>query len=133
MNTQSQRLNRTVPGQLSIYDQGCIGSGRIFAHCGDCACGVFNCLYSTSGRCAGKCDKQKCGGGSLYPTVPCERYVKYTDQTIKECLKANVQIFQDGYIVCCLTENYGCEKCYKEFEEKEARRNVEKASSVIQA
>lgn len=29
-----------------------------------------------------------------------------------------VFIFQDGYIDCSLIDNYGCEKCYREFEER---------------
>lgn len=108
----------SIVGQLTIYDQGNIGSKSFFPSCSDCACETFACLYKASGRCEGKCEAQHCRGGLFYPTVPCEKYVKYTDQTIKECLKANVQIFQDGYMVCCLIENYGCEKCYVEYERK---------------
>lgn len=41
-------------------------------------------------------------------TIPhCEHFVKHTGQQVKECLKANVSVFQDGYI-----------QCYRELEEK---------------
>jgi len=101
--------------QLTIYDQhpATISVGG----CGNCACKVFNCLYSTSGRCKGRCTEQGCKGGICYPAVPCARFVKYTSQIVKECLKANVSVFQDGYISCSLIEDYGCEKCLNEFEE----------------
>lgn len=33
-------------------------------------------------------------------------------------LKANVSVFQDGYIQCSLLEKIGCEQCYRELEEK---------------
>lgn len=38
---------------------------------------------------------------------------------LEKSLKENVSIFQDGYIQCGLVENYGCERCYREFLEKE--------------
>ena len=58
--------------------------------------------------------------------------VKYKGQQVKECLKENVSVFQDGYIRCGLVENLGCEKCYKEFEEKMKKRktNVHKHSRI---
>ena len=60
-----------------------------------------------------------CGGGIMYPAEPCDRYVRYSGQKVKECLKANVQVFQDGYIACSLIDCYGCDKCMEEFEEGE--------------
>lgn len=59
-----------------------------------------------------------CRGGIFYPTGYCEHYRKYLGSQIKTCLKANVQVFQDGYISCSLIESSGCEVCYREFEEK---------------
>lgn len=60
-----------------------------------------------------------CRGGSTYPTHVCDRYVHYTGSEVKECLLANVQKFQDGFIRCCLVDSIGCETCYKRFIEKE--------------
>lgn len=57
-----------------------------------------------------------CRGGSLYPVSYCEHFAKYQGSQIKTCLKCNVQIFQDGHINCSLLENFGCEKCYEEWE-----------------
>lgn len=61
-----------------------------------------------------------CRGGNLYPADPgdCEHYVKYEGQQVRECLKANVSVFQDGYISCTLLDNFGCERCYEEWKEK---------------
>lgn len=59
-----------------------------------------------------------CRGGMLYPVKYCEHFVKYKGQKVKECLKANVSVFQDGYIQCSLLEKIGCEQCYRELEEK---------------
>lgn len=61
-----------------------------------------------------------CRGGAFFPAESgdCEHYVHYEGQTIKECLKANIAVFQDGYIDCSLLENFGCERCYEEFKEK---------------
>lgn len=44
--------------------------------------------------------------------------MKYQGQMVKECLKTNVSIFQDGYIECSLVDTVGCEKCYEEFMER---------------
>ena len=59
-----------------------------------------------------------CRGGNNYPVYYCPYFVKYLGQKVKHCLKENVSIFQDGYILCGLVENFGCERCYKEWEEK---------------
>lgn len=56
-----------------------------------------------------------CRGGINYPVYHCSCFVKYQGQQVKTCLKANVSVYQGGYIECCLIENYGCEKCYEEF------------------
>ena len=57
-----------------------------------------------------------CRGGVLYGHTECEHYVQYKGSQCRECLKAVVQVFQDGYIDCSLVEQIGCEQCYKEFE-----------------
>lgn len=59
-----------------------------------------------------------CRGGTFHPVYYCQCFAKYTGQQVKTCLKANVSVFQDGYIACGLIESYGCEKCYEEFCEK---------------
>ena len=62
-----------------------------------------------------------CRGGTTYPTRFCEYFVKYTGSSVEECLKCNVQKFQDGYISCSMIEHQGCEACYKEFLERELK------------
>lgn len=57
-----------------------------------------------------------CRGGSFYPIRYCEHFVKYKGQQVKTCLKANVSVFQDGYISCGIIDSVGCERCYEEFE-----------------
>ena len=52
----------------------------------------------------------------------CEHFVKYKGQQVKECLKANIAVFQDGYIDCSLINSIGCEQCYKELKEKIERK-----------
>ena len=59
-----------------------------------------------------------CRGGIFYPTGYCEHYQKYKGSQIKECLKTNVQVFQDGYVSCSLVTSSGCDACYKEFVDK---------------
>lgn len=56
-----------------------------------------------------------CRGGSTYPTYHCQHFVKYKGQQVKTCLKQNVSVSQDGYILCGLVDSFGCEKCYEEF------------------
>ena len=61
-----------------------------------------------------------CRGGALYPAGEgeCGYYVRYEGQRIEECIKAAVAVFQDGYIMCSLIDNYGCQKCYEEFKKR---------------
>lgn len=60
-----------------------------------------------------------CRGGTTYPIHYCKSFVKYKGQQVKTCLKANVSIFQDGYIDCSIIDSVGCEKCYEEFERRQ--------------
>ena len=60
-----------------------------------------------------------CRNGIFYPVNKCSEFVMFKGVIVKECLKANVCIYQDGYISCSLIEGYGCENCYKEFMKKE--------------
>lgn len=59
-----------------------------------------------------------CRSGMFYPENKCENYVEYKGVVVQECIKANVLRYQDGTLICPLIDNYGCEKCYKEFERK---------------
>ena len=52
-----------------------------------------------------------CRGGDFFPVSYCEHYVRYEDSTIEGCIRANVQIFQDGYMTCVLKDSIGCEAC----------------------
>lgn len=134
-----------MEGQLNIDD---IRKRKIFESCYDCLCNrcLFyqsgRCPY---GGCYDTMRSEKapynvvhpdepprttwsnwrtdqgfwCRGGSFYPTAYCEHFVEYTGSECKECLKANVTVFQDGYISCSLIERFGCERCFEEFLEKE--------------
>lgn len=59
-----------------------------------------------------------CRGGVFYPAEACEHFVSYEGLQVKECLKANISVFQDNYIQCSIIDSIGCEACYKEFENK---------------
>lgn len=59
-----------------------------------------------------------CRGGSFYNVRECGHFVKYEGQQVKECLKAQVSVFQDGFIRCCLIDYMGCQRCYEEFERR---------------
>lgn len=59
-----------------------------------------------------------CRGGIFYPAVWCEHYVKYQGSRVEDCLGANVQRFQDGYIRCGMGDPPDCHSCYKRFEER---------------
>lgn len=59
-----------------------------------------------------------CRGGIFYPSTYCKDFIKYKGCEVKECLKENVVVYQDGYIGCSLVDTFGCENCYKEFEQK---------------
>ena len=52
-----------------------------------------------------------CRGGTFYPTSYCEHYVWYEGETIEECIRENVQVFQDGYMRCSVKDHIGCEAC----------------------
>lgn len=52
-----------------------------------------------------------CRGGDFFPVSYCEHYVRYEDSTIEGCIRANVQIFQDGYMTCVLKDSIGCAAC----------------------
>ena len=58
-----------------------------------------------------------CRGGTFYPVHYCPGFTKYKGCQVKECLKCNVAVYQDGYIACSLVDTLGCTECYKEFVE----------------
>jgi len=60
-----------------------------------------------------------CRGGAFYPAHYCPHYIHYDGQQVRECLRAVVSVFQDGYIGCPLVENIGCGQCYEEFMERQ--------------
>ncbi len=61
-----------------------------------------------------------CRGGIFYPADMCSEYIRFDKSKtyIKECLEANVKVYQDGYISCSLIECLGCEYCYNRLMEK---------------
>lgn len=60
-----------------------------------------------------------CRRGVCYPVYECEHYARYTGSQIKECLEANVSVFQDGYILCSLVDMVGCQWCYERWEDRD--------------
>lgn len=114
--------------------------------CTDCLCRY--CLRFWQGRCPhGECyddyraktdpytahkperhtwtDSQKpgeqahwCRGGALYPITECEQYIEYEGSHIEECVKANIQVFQDGLRTCSMMVNGSCEMCLRELEKR---------------
>ena len=61
-----------------------------------------------------------CRGGIFRPAVWCGHYVEYSGSSaVKSCLGQNVQIFQDGYILCGIIDSVGCAECYRRFIETE--------------
>ena len=63
-------------------------------------CGI--CVKDMSHRCRAL-GKKECGD-----------FEEYTGSTVRQCLLATVEIFQDGYIHCPLVGCYGCEYCFEE-------------------
>lgn len=114
--------------------------------CGDCLCTY--CLHRWKGDCRyGKCyddhravtdpytdhhperhmwsDSRKpgeqehwCRGGIFYHTEECEFFVEYEGQTVEQCVKSNIQVFQDGSRVCSMMVNGSCERCLTELSNK---------------
>lgn len=64
----------------------------------------FHCLYFESHRCR---NKKTCPPGMSY--------VEYTGSTVRQCLEATTEIYQDGYIHCPILESVGCERCMERF------------------
>ena len=58
-----------------------------------------------------------CRGGTFHPVSYCPHFTKYKGCQVKQCLKCNVAVYQDGYIACSLVDTLGCTECYKEFNE----------------
>jgi len=52
-----------------------------------------------------------CRGGIFYPANYCESFVKYEGTTVEECVRAAIEVFQDGHIRCSIKDHIGCEAC----------------------
>lgn len=61
-----------------------------------------------------------CRGGALYPVDSCPDFIRYEPDKaiVQDCLKGVVVKYQDGYIQCSMIDVYGCEECYRRFEER---------------
>lgn len=61
-----------------------------------------------------------CRGGALYPVGSCTEYIRYEPDkaVVQDCLEGVVIKYQDGYIQCSMINVYGCEECYRRFEER---------------
>ena len=61
-------------------------------------------------------------GGALYPASECECYIEYEGSHIEECVKANIQVFQDSFRTCSMMINGSCEMCLQELETRKNER-----------
>lgn len=64
----------------------------------------YYCLMYESHRCQ---NENNCPDGL--------HYEKYKGSTVRQCLCATVEEFQDGYIHCPILECIGCGKCMQDF------------------
>lgn len=64
----------------------------------------YRCLYHESHRCR---NEKKCPDGM--------EYIEYTGSSVKQCLCATTEVYQDGYIHCPILESIGCEECMERF------------------
>lgn len=60
-----------------------------------------------------------CRGGAFHPAKQCAYFVQFKGKRVKQCLRALVEVHQDGYILCSLVDSIGCEKCYELWKQKE--------------
>lgn len=60
-----------------------------------------------------------CRGGFFYPVDQCQHFAEYEGQQVRECLRALVSVYQDGYIQCSIIDCVGCQECYDEFMERQ--------------
>ena len=68
----------------------------------------YRCVKYESHRCRGK----------SWPMKECTEYSEYEEyagSTVRQCLCATVEVFQDGYIHCPILDSVGCEKCTEDF------------------
>jgi hypothetical protein len=64
----------------------------------------YHCLYHESHRCR---NQNSCPEGM--------KYIKYTGSSVKQCLCATTEVYQDGYIHCPILESIGCKECMEKF------------------
>lgn len=64
----------------------------------------FRCVMYESHRCR---NEKTCPEGL--------HYEEYTGSTVRQCLCATVEVFQDGYTHCPILDCIGCEQCLKDF------------------
>lgn len=68
----------------------------------------FKCLYYESNRCR---NAKTCPEGMSF--------VEYTGSSVRQCLYADTEIYQDGFIHCPVIDCLGCERCMELFGEGE--------------
>jgi hypothetical protein len=64
----------------------------------------YHCVKHESYRCR---NEKVCPDGL--------HYEEYTGSTVRQCLCATVEVYQDGYIHCPIMTYIGCEKCIEDF------------------
>lgn len=52
-----------------------------------------------------------CRGGIFYPVSYCEKFVKYKNIVVEECVAEMIAVYQDGYISCGVKNIMGCDAC----------------------
>lgn len=64
----------------------------------------YRCVGYESHRCR---NEKECPDGL--------HYEEYIGSTVRQCLCATIEVFQDGYIHCPILDSIGCEQCMKDF------------------
>ncbi len=89
---------KQLEGQMSLLDL--LVNQTININQNNC----YHCVMFESHRCI---NNKICPEGL--------HYEEYTGSTVRQCLCATVEIFQDGYIHCPILDEIGCEECTEDF------------------
>lgn len=86
--------------QISIFDAEIAAQKEAYEKAMRC----YRCLFHESHRCR---NERQCPEGC--------HYEEYIGSTVRQCLCATIEVFQDGYIHCPILDSIGCEECVKNF------------------
>lgn len=95
--------NCIFENQISLFDE-LAANRKESSKRGNC----FRCVYFESHRCRNRWVNNK-------PCPDGMHYDEYIGSTVRQCLCATVEVFQDEYVYCPILDSVGCEKCVKDF------------------